>query len=121
MAQDNCAAEIGLDGFVVRVIVIPDAQVSRVQDYCANDLGLGGTWRHTRPDKTVDGSYAGPEMEWLSGSNEYSHPRPYKSWRREGRDWLPPVGKEMPTDGKDYYWDETKKSWVEKPTAIVRI
>ena len=120
MAQDNCAVEIGPDGFVVRVIVIPDDQVGRVQDFCANDLGLGGTWVHTRPDGTIDGGYAGKEMRRLPDST-YTNVRPYKSWRQDGRDWKPPIGKEYPTDGKDYRWDEETGQWDEKPAEVVRV
>lgn len=40
-------AEIDDDYRVVRVLVIPDDQEHRGQEYLANDLGLGGTWIQT--------------------------------------------------------------------------
>jgi hypothetical protein len=39
-------------------------------------------------------------------------PQPYPSWTWvDGQGWVAPVP--MPTDGKDYNWDEATQSWVE--------
>lgn len=40
-------AEIDQDNKVVRVLVVPDEQEERGQEYLATDLGLGGTWLKT--------------------------------------------------------------------------
>jgi hypothetical protein len=40
-------AEIDADNLVVRVLVVPDAQENRGQEFLADDLGLGGTWKKT--------------------------------------------------------------------------
>lgn len=40
-------AEIDENNIVIRVIVIPDEQEDRGQEYCSVDLGLGGTWLKT--------------------------------------------------------------------------
>ena len=40
-------AEIDANNKVVRVLVVPDHQEDRGQDFLANDLGLGGTWLRT--------------------------------------------------------------------------
>ena len=40
-------AEIDADNLVVRVLVVPDVQENRGQEYLADDLGLGGTWKKT--------------------------------------------------------------------------
>jgi len=37
-------AEIGPDNIVIRVLVVPDEQEHRGQEFMADDLGLGGTW-----------------------------------------------------------------------------
>jgi hypothetical protein len=47
------------DGVVTEVLVVPDAQEHRVQDYLANDLGLGGTWVQTSYNATIRKNYAG--------------------------------------------------------------
>jgi hypothetical protein len=41
------AAEVDSNNTVVRVLVVPDEQEHRIQDYLANELGLGGTWVQT--------------------------------------------------------------------------
>ncbi len=40
-------AEIDNDGIVKQVLVVPDQEEHRGQDFLANDLGLGGTWIQT--------------------------------------------------------------------------
>jgi hypothetical protein len=40
-------AEINKDNMVVRVVVVPDEQIGRGQDFLAKELGLGGTWIQT--------------------------------------------------------------------------
>ena len=40
-------AEIDESNTVVRVLVVPDSQENRGQEYLADDLGLGGTWKKT--------------------------------------------------------------------------
>ena len=40
-------AEINTDNIVIRVLVVPDEEVPRGQEFLADDLGLGGTWLQT--------------------------------------------------------------------------
>ena len=40
-------AEIDADNIVARVLVVPDDQEHRGQEYLADDLALGGTWIQT--------------------------------------------------------------------------
>ena len=40
-------AEIDENNLVTRVLVVPDAQENRGQEFLAGDLGLGGTWKKT--------------------------------------------------------------------------
>jgi hypothetical protein len=49
-------AEIDENGIVVRVLVVPDAQENRGQEFLANDLNLGGTWKKTSYN-TVGGTH----------------------------------------------------------------
>jgi hypothetical protein len=117
---DTCAAELDADGFVIRVIAIPDDQAGRAQEFCAVDLDLGGTWRLTKTDRSVDGAYAGPEMKWQPAKGKYTSPRPYKSWRQVGDDWDPPIGKERPADlpDSDWDWNERTGEWESVPTTL---
>jgi hypothetical protein len=55
-------AEIDENDVVLRVIVVPDNQEHRGQEFCADDLGLGGTWVQTSYNATIRKNYAGIGM-----------------------------------------------------------
>lgn len=46
-------------GTVLRVLVVPDEQEHRGQDFLANDLGLGGVWIQTSYNNNIRYNYAG--------------------------------------------------------------
>ena len=52
-------AEIDDTNTVIRVLVVPDDQEHRGQDFLAIDLGLGGTWLQTSYNNNIRGVYAG--------------------------------------------------------------
>ena len=52
-------AEIDSNNVVVRVLVVPDDQEHRGQEFLANDLGLGGTWIQTSYNSKIRGKFAG--------------------------------------------------------------
>ena len=119
-------AEIGPDNIVIRVLVVPDEQEHRAQEYMADDLGLGGTWIQTSywtrgnvhygEDGEPDGgialhmNYAGIGYSW--DGTGFAPPQPYPSWTLdENYVWQPPTP--YPDDGNLYEWDEDTTSWVE--------
>ena len=116
-------AEINADNLVVRVLVVPDAQEDRGQEFLADDLGLGGTWKktsyNTQAGVHVNGgtpyrkNYAGIGYTFDAERDAFITPKPYASWvLDEGTcNWDAPVA--MPTDDKMYRWDEETTSWVE--------
>lgn len=53
-------AEINKKNIVVRVLVVPDDQEHRGQEYLADDLGLGGTWVQTSYNAKIRNKYASP-------------------------------------------------------------
>jgi hypothetical protein len=55
-------AELDENDVVLRVIVVPDNQEHRGQEFCADDLGLGGTWVQTSYNATIRKNYAGQGM-----------------------------------------------------------
>lgn len=59
-------AEIDADNIVVRVLVVPDTQEHRGQEFLADDLGLGGTWVQTSYNATIRKNYAGIGMTFDS-------------------------------------------------------
>jgi hypothetical protein len=135
-------AEIDADNIVLRVLVVPDDQEHRGQEFMADDLGLGGTWIQTSywtrggihygEDSQPDGgtalhfNYAG--IGYLWDGTGFSAPQPYPSWGLDASYiWQPPTPKPTATrtvnhEGTDYeipvhyYWDEDTTSWVEVGT-----
>ena len=117
-------AEIDAAGIVLRVLVVPDDQEHRGQEFMADDLGLGGTWVQTSyntyggihhgPDGQPDGgtalnfNYAAIGYTW--DGTGFAAPRPYPSWGLDASYvWQPPT----PQPDGIYVWDEDTISWVE--------
>ena len=52
-------AEIDENNTVLRVLVVPNDQEHRGQDFLAKDLNLGGRWIQTSYNANIRGKYAG--------------------------------------------------------------
>ena len=104
------AAEV-VDGIVTRVLVVPDDQEHRIQDFLANDLGLGGTWVQTSYNATIRKNYAGIGMTYDADRDAFIAPQPFASWilNEETCRWEAPVA--YPTDGLMYAWNEELTDW----------
>lgn len=104
-------AEINEHNTVVRVLVIPDEQQHRGQEYLANDLGLGGVWIQTEVDNSIRGRYAGIGDFYDDINDVFIETQPYPSWTLdENFKWQAPVAR--PEIGS-WYWDEAELNWVE--------
>ena len=114
-------AEIDENNVVVRVLVVPDEQEDRGQDFLANDLGLGGVWKKTSYN-TASGAhalggtpyrynYAGVGFTYDVEGDAFVAPQPFASWKlsKVTYTWLPP--KPMPNDGNPYFWNEEITDW----------
>ena len=102
-------AEIDSDNIVTRVLVVPDEQEHRGQQYLADDLALGGRWIQTSYNNRIRKQYAGIGFTYNEEADVFVAPQPYPSWSLDGNhDWQPPVP--MPEDGL-YYWDEDNQQW----------
>jgi hypothetical protein len=116
-------AEIDSDNIVTRVLVVPDSQEDRGQEYLADDLGLGGVWKKTSYN-TVGGehlnggtpyrkNYAGIGYTFDAAKDAFIAPKPYASWTLNATTCLWEAPTPMPTDDKHYQWDEPTTSWKE--------
>ena len=58
-------------------------------------------------------NYAGPGMIYDRDKDAFYIPQPYPSWKLDATTcyWEAPVA--YPSDGKNYYWDESSTSWKE--------
>ncbi len=112
-------AEIDAAGVVLRILVVPDDQEHRGQEFMADDLGLGGTWvqtsyntyanTHLRGGTPLHMNYAGIGYTW--DGTGFAAPRPYPSWNLDASYvWQAPTPK--PDDGNPHRWDEDAAEWV---------
>ena len=103
-------AEIEND-IVTRVLVVPNEQEHRGQDFLANELGLGGTWLQTSYNATIRKNYAGVGMSYDSVRDAFIPPKPFASWvlNEDTCKWDAPIP--YPIDGIVYTWDEETTDW----------
>ena len=114
-------AEIDENNVVVRVLVVPDDQEERGQDFLASDLGLGGVWKKTSYNTSggehlLGGTpyrynYAGAGFTYDAEGDAFVPPKPFESWKlsKVTYTWLPPVA--IPNDGQPYVWNEEITNW----------
>jgi len=69
-------AEIDSNNIVTRVLVVPDEQEHRGQDFLANELGLGGTWVQTSYNNRIRKNYAGIGYTYDTGRDAFIAPKP---------------------------------------------
>lgn len=69
-------AEIDSENKVVRVLVVPNSEEHRGQDYLANDLRLGGTWIQTSYNNNIRFNFAGIGYAYDSVRDAFIAPEP---------------------------------------------
>lgn len=117
-------AEIDENNIVTRVLVVGDDQEDRGQEFLANDLGLGGTWKktsyntsggvHANGGTPFRKNYAGIGFTYDEARDAFIPPKPFNSWilNEDTCLWEAPVA--MPVEeGKLFTWNEETASWDE--------
>lgn len=105
-------AEIDENNVVLRVLVVPNEEETRGQDFLANDLGLGGRWIQTSYNKNFRKNYAGIGYLYNEKLDIFLPPKPYPSWslNENTGEWNAPV--EVPKDRSfSYSWNEDTLNW----------
>jgi len=71
----------------------------------------------TSYNRTFRKNYAGVGYTYDSTRDAFYAPQPFPSWLLDDDtcQWNAPVP--MPDDGKDYDWDESTTSWIERETT----
>jgi hypothetical protein len=102
-------AEISEDNVVLRVLVVPDHQEHRGEEFLANDLKLGGRWVQTSYNSNIRGNFAAVGSHYDEVKDIFIEPKVYDSWvlGDDGK-WHPPVP--MP-EGEPWMWDEDLLKW----------
>ena len=117
-------AEIDGDNIVTRVLVVNDADASDGQNFLANTLGLGGTWKqtsyntsggvHSTGGTPFRKNYAGIGYTYDSGRDAFIPPKPYASWLLNEDTCLWDAPTPMPVEeGKMFTWVEEDLNWQE--------
>lgn len=103
-------AEIDQNNKVIRVLVIPDSEQHRGQQYLAVDLLLGGTWVQTSYNNNFRKQYAGTGFSYDPAADVFITPKPFPSWTLNAHhDWQAPVAQPV---GAPTRWDEATLTWV---------
>ena len=105
-----------LDGKVIQVIVAEKEFFDTFVDTSA------GTWLQTsyntygnqHPEgRPLRGNYAGIGYTYDATNDVFYAPQPFPSWILNNTTWLWEAPVAMPTDGKDYKWNESITNWEE--------
>lgn len=104
-------AELDENDVVLRVVVVPNNQEHRGQEFLANDLGLNGTWVQTSYNGTIRKNFAGIGSIFDRKRDAFIGPKPFESWvlDEETCHWKAPVS--YPKDGVMYSWNEETTNW----------
>jgi len=104
------------DGKVTQVIVAEQEFFNTFID------SSPGTWIQTsynthgnqHPEgRPLRGNYAGIGYIYDSTNDVFYAPQPYSSWILNNTTWLWEASVPMPTDGKEYKWNESITNWEE--------
>jgi hypothetical protein len=107
-----------LDGKVTQVIV---AEPEFFQTFVDSSPGEWiqtsyNTHGNQHPEgRPLRGNYAGIGFTYDRTNDVFYAPQPYASWILDNTTWTWKAPVAMPTDGKQYKWDETTINWVEVP------
>ena len=113
---------------VVQGIVVSDKDTADEHGVEKEDIGiafcsnlLGGTWKQTSYNARIRKNYAGIGYTYDETLDAFVPPKPFASWLldTDKAQWKAPV--DMPTNGKEYSWNEETKNWnaIPVPTETV--
>jgi hypothetical protein len=106
-------AQINENNVVEQVLVVPDDQQHRGNDYLSIDLGLGGTWIQTSYNGNVRKTFAGVGYIYNSELDIFLPPKPYPSWNIEPIEgiWVSPIERPEHVEGTVLIWVEETLEW----------
>lgn len=106
-------AQIDNNNIVQQVLVVPDEQQHRGNDYLSIDLGLGGTWIQTSYNGTVRKMFAGVGYSYNQELDIFLPPKPFNSWvlNETKGEWEPPIPRPTDVEGMVSIWDEENQDW----------
>jgi len=114
-------AKIGLNNLVTDVLVVANRETMNSNGVEHESIGVEflksltghDTWKQTSYNGTIRKNYAGIGYIYDSVRDAFIPPQPFASWTLNNDTCLWDAPTPMPTDNKNYRWDETTTSWVE--------
>jgi len=105
-------AKIDENNVVRKVVVVPDEQEHRGQEYL-NEIGLDGTWIQTSFNKKTRNTFAAKGRIYDPEKDIFLDPKPYESWiLNEDLLWIAPVSEpDYDSETQMIDWDESELSW----------
>jgi len=107
-------ASLDESSVVTNVILVSDedAPTEEIGLQFLVSLGLTGVWKETCENGSFRKNHAIIGGVYDLVKDAFIAPNPFASWLlNEGTcKWEAPIP--YPTDGKDYYWDESTTSWI---------
>ena len=107
-------AQINENNIVQRVLVVPNEQEHRGQEFLADGLNLGGTWIQTSYNGNICKNFAGIGFTYDPERDAFIAPKPVSKWVLNENTccWEAPIP--YPTDNKFYVWNDNRTEWEEK-------
>ena len=104
-------AELDENNVVVRVTVGDNNEPDEGYQWLLDNLG--GTWVKTSYNKTIRKNFASIGFTYDPIRDAFIPPKPFSSWvvNEDTCQWQAPTT--IPTDNKEYIWDEATLSWLE--------
>lgn len=106
-------AQIDENNIVQQILVVPDEQQHRGNDYLSTDLGLGGVWVQTSYNGNIRKMFAGVGYSYHTELDIFLPPKPFNSWvlNETKGEWESPVPRPEVESGMVAIWNEDTLEW----------
>lgn len=111
--QNNVVIEVNVvNNSDVQNLPFPESEQVGV-DFLTTWSGGYANWKQTSYNANFRKNYAAIGYTYRAELDAFVPPQPYPSWllNETTANWEAPTP--IPTDGKDYTWDENNQTWIE--------
>lgn len=116
-------AQIDDNNVVTQVLVVPNEEEHRGQEYLSEDLNLGGRWIQTSYNGNIRKMFAGVGYTYNETLDIFLPPKPFESWvlNQTLGQWDPPIARPIVDEDKATIWKEDTQIWSieDRPLAII--
>lgn len=106
-------ARIDENNIVQEVLVVPDEQQHRGNEFLSIDLGLGGRWIQTSYNSNIRKMFAGVNYSYNEELDIFLPPKPYDSWvlNETKGEWESPLPRPETSEDEVAIWEEENQEW----------